>query len=217
MQIKYPKQTKKGTRLCFLRIHKIQCYHVVYIQIQKQQCGGSASLWCPTGTSTIWTQAIESWVITHQIFYLSLHRTLFDSSICDMIGWGKNILFHKALDSVRSLNHFTSAWFPVIILKTHCHILFNSVFSCFFVILEFCKNVNWIMLFLCIQFDTCPLPRLFFKQLPHTQNFLHKFYCPNPLLTHCRHLLRPDPKTTLPLPSLLLVLRPTVGSTPTTL
>ena len=63
----------------------------------------------------------------------------------------------------------------------------------------FCKHANWIMLFLCIQFATCPLPRLFFKQ-SHTQNFM-----------------RPDPTTTLPWPSLLLVLHPTVGSTPTTL
>ena len=42
-------------------------------------------------------------------------------------------------------------------------------------------------------------------------------YCSNTLLTNCWHLLRPDPTTTLPWPSLLLVLHPTVGSTPTTL
>ena len=41
-------------------------------------------------------------------------------------------------------------------------------------------------------------------------------YCSNTLLT-CWHLLRPDPTTTLPWPSLLLVLHPTVDSTPTTL
>jgi len=30
MQIKYPKQTKKGYKILFLCIHRIQCYHVVY-------------------------------------------------------------------------------------------------------------------------------------------------------------------------------------------
>lgn len=72
-----------------------------------------------------------------------------------MIGWGKILLFHKTLDSVRLLNRFTFYPCLVIILKTLYHILLNSVLSCSF--LELCKHAHWIMLFLPIQFDTRPL------------------------------------------------------------
>jgi hypothetical protein len=93
-------------------------------------------------------------------------------------------------------------------LKTLCLVLFNSVLSFFFffVTLEFCKHANWIMLFLlCIQFATCPLPRLFFK-LSHMQNFLHRSFPPGrtttmPVSTSGKLLLQPHPYSLLASPA----------------
>jgi hypothetical protein len=148
------------------------------------------------------------------------------------------MLFHKTLDSVRLLNRFTSYSCSVIILKTLCHILFNSVLSCLFVFLLHWSSASMLTELCCTYafslplahslgcFSSCLTPKIFCigRSLPAAPPQClwapQASYCskpPKPLLTNCRRLLQPDPTTTLPWPSLLLVLHPTVGSTPTTL